>query len=117
MTKDYGEILLESMSTLLEANLRSLSESADEAIREKEEEEIIANLNTADPLTNFLPNISHEITEAQTINPLTSLNGAVWQIQNYNIKNNLLAINCTISTRRDETATANNGTFGIVIGI
>ena len=54
MNKDYGEILLESMSTLLEAYNRALVEPAEETKSEKEAREG-AMLSTADPFLNFLP--------------------------------------------------------------
>ena len=54
MNKDYGEILLESMSTLLEAYNRALAEPVEEAKSEKKAHEE-AMLSTADPFLNFLP--------------------------------------------------------------
>jgi chromatin segregation and condensation protein Rec8/ScpA/Scc1 (kleisin family) len=62
MNKDYGEILLEAMSTLLETKSRALLE-----VESSTEEEAITQLSTADPLVNFLPNISYKTTDAVNV--------------------------------------------------
>jgi hypothetical protein len=120
MNKDYGEILLEAMSTLLEANTR-----ASLRVEPSAEEETITQLSAADPLINFLPNISYKTTETvnvSTLNPeaeeLLSLTNTIsWEIAKYDTNDTLLAVNCLISTSRPEIDQVLTGSYGLVIGI
>lgn len=118
MNKDYGEILFEAMSTLLEAKIRtSLEPSA--------EEETITQLSAADPLVNFLPNISYktvEVVNVGALNPETQelpplTNTMSWEIAKHDANDTLLAVNCLISASRKETDTVLTGSYGLVIGI
>lgn len=120
MNKDYGEILLEAMSTLLEANTR-----ASLGVNSSVEEETITQLSAADPFVNFLPNISYKTIDAvsvstlapdtQELPPLT--NTISWEIAKYDTNDTLLAVNCLISTSREETDKVLTGSYGLVIGI
>ena len=129
MVKDYGEILLESMSTLLNAGLQALAKPTSETEEEKKvrEEKL---LTTTDPFTNFFPNYT------KTIVPTTGvIDGTLsefWSISVNSKNNNLLAVECVISTARipevEETETEAEeeeevqrisipGDFGIMIGV
>lgn len=120
MNKDYGEILLEAMSTLLEANTRASLE-----VKSSTEEETITKLSAADPLVNFLPNISYKTIDAVNVSalapnakeppPLT--NAISWEIAKHDTTDDLLAVNCLISTSREETDKVLTGSYGLVIGI
>lgn len=120
MNKDYGEILLEAMSTLLEANTRASLE-----VKSSAEEETITKLSVTDPLANFLPNISYKTIDAVNVSalapdakeppPLT--NAISWEIAKHDTTDDLLAVNCLISTSREETDKVLTGSYGLVIGI
>jgi hypothetical protein len=120
MNKDYGEILLEAMSTLLEANARASLE-----VKSGAEEETITQLSAADPLVNFLPNISYKTIDAVNVSALATdvkeslplTNTISWEIAKYDTNDVLLAVNCLISTSREETDKVLTGSYGLVIGI
>ena len=129
MVKDYGEILLESMSTLLNKRLQDLSQQIEETLAE---EEVL--LTTADPLINFLPNFNKTLNfedvvlikeielsgdeeaveelaegteeelpneESETI----STHSDYWQLTNFDTINTLLAIDMVLSTERVQDTT------------
>lgn len=97
MTKDYGEILLEAMSTLLTAATQPKAE-------DQEKEKTVEKINTADPLTNFLPNHSQTFTGGNVL----------WSNIGHNASDNLLAINCVITTKKLKSV---SGSFGLTIAL
>lgn len=97
MTKDYGEILLEAMSTLLTAATQPKAE-------DQEKEKTVKKINTADPLTNFLPNHSQTFTGGNVL----------WSNIGHNTSDNLLAINCVITTKKVDSV---SGSFGLTIAL
>lgn len=127
MAKDYGEILLESMSTLLNAGLQALAKPTSETEEEKKvrEEKL---LTTTDPFTNFFPNYTKTIVP--TIGIIDGTLSEFWSISVNSKNNNLLAVECVISTARipgveePETETEEEvqhvsipGDFGVMIGV
>lgn len=133
MNKDYGEILLESMSTLLEANTRALIQPSDESKQEKEAREK-ATLSTADPFLNFFPTATKVLNLETNLDSVSSSAistdntasnfmpegekiSAFWNYAEANSKANILAIEAIISTSRVSSEDPVIGDFGIMVGV